>query len=197
MTETDLARLHLIQQHYDKSQRFTAHCERALDPRRILSRRIERHVRERIEAAGFVCAKTTHKANYDLLVQGIRVEVKASRWDGLRYEANLRSNDADLLVFMCIDDTHPCIRDRVYSRAESVSCAFVIPFDQVAGKTVIKITRHDPADYIGQFTPYYEAWDLLDDLIRAGRNAWQPALLAPCTWDFPGVWKAQGSEVQK
>lgn len=162
MTEDDLARFHFAQQRYDKSQRFTAPCDRALDPRRALSRRIERHVRERIEVRGIACTKTSHTARYDLLAQGIRIEVKAARWDGCRYEANLRSNDADLLVFGCLDgDLH----------------FFVIPFDQVAGKTVIKITRHDPRDYLGQFMAYYEAWDLLDDLVRAGRNAWQPDLL--------------------
>jgi hypothetical protein len=164
MTEDDLARLHLAQQRYDKSQRFTAPCPRSLDPRRVLSRQIERHVRERIQAQGLVCTKTNHTARYDLLVQGVRVEVKAARWDGIRYEANLRDNSADLLVFGCLDgELH----------------FFVIPFSQVAGKTVIKITRHDPRDYIGQFMVYYEAWDLLDDLVRAGRNAWQPDLLAP------------------
>jgi hypothetical protein len=166
MTEDDLARLHLTQQRYDKSQRFTAPFERALDPRRVLARRIEQNVRERIESLGLICAKTSHKANYDLLVQGIRVEVKASRWDGCRYEANLRSNDADLLVFACID---------------GAVHFFVIPFDQVRGRTVIKITRHDPRDYLGQFMRYYEAWDLLDDLVRAGRNSWQPNLLGGST----------------
>lgn len=166
MTESDLARLHLLQQRYDKAQRFTAPCARALDPRRILSRRIERHVRERIQAAGLICTSTSHKARYDLLVQGIRVEVKASRWDGARYEANLHGNAADLLIFGCLDgDLH----------------FFVIPFDQVAGKTVIKITSHDPRDYVGQFMAYYEAWNLLDDQVRAGRNAWQPELFGGST----------------
>jgi hypothetical protein len=162
MTESDLVRLHMAQQHWDKAQRFTAPATYALDPRRVLARRVERIVRERIEALGIRCAKTGHTRNFDLLAQGVRVEVKASRWDGVRYEANLRSNDADVLVFGCLDgELH----------------FFVIPFDQVAGRTVIKITSHDPRDYLGRFMRYYEAWDLLNDLIRAGRNAWQPELL--------------------
>lgn len=163
ITETDLIRLHHNQQSWDKRQRFLAYS-RQLDPRRQLARAVERHVRALIADRGYIVTKTSHTCNYDLLVQGIRIEVKAARWDGIRYEANLRSNDADALVFACIDsDIH----------------FFVIPFGQVNGKTVIKITRHDPRDYIGQWMTYYDAWDILDDLVRAGRNPWQLDLFQP------------------
>lgn len=160
-TELALANFHLHQQAWDKSQRFVF-IDRALDPRRVLARQVERAVRDRLERLGFTVSKTFHQCSYDLLVNGIRVEVKAARWDGRRYECNLRSNDADVLVFACIDgDTH----------------FFVLPFDQVKGKTVIKITQHDPRDFLGSLIRWYEAWDIIDDLVRAGRNAWQPGLM--------------------
>ena len=53
---------------------------------------------------------------------------------------------------------------------------FVIPFGEIRGKTVVEITRHDPRDITSRWLRYYEAWDILTDLIRAGRNAWQPQL---------------------
>lgn len=163
MNESDIQKLHESQQRWDKRQRFINYA-RCLDPRRALARSIERDVRTRIADRGYSVTKTNHTCNYDLLAQGLRIEVKAANWDGNRYEANLRSNDADVLVFACIDgDIH----------------FFVIPFDQVAGRTVIKITSRDPRDYIGKWMNGYEAWDLLDDLIRAGRNAWQLDLFQP------------------
>lgn len=157
ITETDLARLHHNQQTWDKRQRFLSYS-RQLDPRRALARSVERDVRDRLAALGYIVTGTNHICSYDLLANGIRIEVKAANWDGSRYEANLRSNAADVLILACLDGD---------------ANFFVIPFDKVAGKTVIKITRHDPRDYIGQWTPYYDAWDLIDDLIRAGHNAWQ------------------------
>jgi len=162
ITELALANMHQRQQQFDKFRR--RHPQRPLDPRRTFARQIERAVRERIEALGFTVTPARHKSNYDLLVQGLRVEVKAAHWDGHRYQAQMRSNDADVLVFCCMDG-------RAYH--------FVIPFEEVRGKTVVEIVRHDPRDITSRWLRYYEAWDILSDLIAAGRNAWQPALIQP------------------
>ena len=164
MNEQTLAHLHETQQRWDKQQRFINY-DRALDPRRTLARAVERDVRDRLALQGHAVSGTSHTCNYDLLADGIRVEVKAARWDGQRYEANLRSNVADILILACI------------SSIPNSLFYFVIPFGQVAGKTVIKITSHDPRDYIGQWMSYYNAWDIIDDLVRAGRNPWQPVLI--------------------
>ncbi len=167
--ELTLANLHQRQQQFDKSCGHIMNPlsprrphPRALDPRRVFARQIERAVRDHIEGLGFAVAGTSHKQNYDLLVQGLRVEIKAAHWDGRRYQAQMRANQADVLILCCLDGQ---------------AHYFVIPFDQVRGKTVVEINRHDPRDITTRWLRYYEAWDILSDLIAAGRNAWQPALM--------------------
>jgi len=168
VTETDLARLHNEAWSWARRQRYVFNFA-PRDHRNPLARRMVRYVREKLTERGHVVAGMRHKAPYDLCDQGVRIEVKVSRWGDRekRYEANLRDNDADVLVFGCLDGDLHC---------------FVIPFDQVAGKTVIKISCRDPRDYIGKWMRWYEAWDVLDELVAAGRNAWQPKLLEDLAW---------------
>lgn len=161
VTEADLARLHHEAQLWDRRQRYV--LDGSHDDRQPLARRMVHYVREKLTERGHVVTGMRHKAAYDLCDQGVRIEVKVSRWDDreARYEANLRDNNADLLVWGCLDGDLHC---------------FVIPFDQVVGKTVIKITSHDPRDYCGKWMRWYETWDVIDELVAAGYNAWQPAL---------------------
>ena len=163
ITEADLARLHEREWTWARRQRYVLY-DPARDHRNPLARYMVRYVRDKLTERGHIVAGMRHKAAFDLCDQGVRIEVKVSRWDDRenRYEVNLRDNDADVLVFGCLDGDLHC---------------FVIPFDQVAGKTVIKITSHDPVDYMGQWMRWYEAWDVIDELVAAGRNAWQPELL--------------------
>lgn len=164
MNDDQLTRLHEINHKLDNrvKQAIIFGCDRQLDPRRVLARKMERLARAILAERGFSVAGTRHTENFDLLVQGIRVEVKASRWNGERYICNLHGNDADMLVWACVDgDVH----------------WFVIPFDQVKGLTVLKIQSHDPRDYCGKWLRWYAAWDLLDEMIAAGRNAWQLELM--------------------
>jgi len=134
--------------------------DRRLDPRRVLARQVEHQVRELLEERGFTVTGTSHQERFDLLVQGIRVEVKASRWYD-RYICNLHGNDADVLVWACVD---------------GAAHYFVIPFQDVRGLTVIKVQSHNPREYCGKWMRWYGAWDLIDELVASGRNAWQPAL---------------------
>ncbi len=161
--EEALARLHEMNRRMDNRvrQAIMFGADRRMDPRRVLSRRFEHEVRAILAGRGLIVTGTQHKESFDLLVQGIRVEVKASRWSG-RYICNLHGNDADVLVWACVDgEVH----------------YFVIPFEDVRGLTVIKISSHDPRDYCGRWMRWFGAWDLIGELVAAGRNAWQPALM--------------------
>jgi hypothetical protein len=171
VSELQLANIHLRQQQYEKQQRWlfgsllsANPCDPGvrLDPRRTFAREVERAARERIEAMGLQVVQTRHTENYDLLTQGVRVEVKAAHWDGRRYQAQLRANQADVLVMCCVDGmTH----------------WLVAPFDEVArGKRVVEIHDHDPIMSAYWFR-FYEAWETIAEMVRAGRNAWQPAML--------------------
>lgn len=104
---------------------------------------------------------TTHNAHFDLICDGLRVEVKAAAWSGGRYQAALRSNAADVLILDCRNG-----RDHF----------FVVPWREVAGLTHLKISQHDPADYRGRLRDFLEAWSVIDKLIAAGVNHWQPPL---------------------
>jgi len=49
---------------------------------------------------------------------------------------------------------------------------FVIPFDDI-GQQWITIRPRDPAGHVGRWMRYYEAWEIVDEMVAAGRNAWQ------------------------
>lgn len=170
VTEDDLYRLHKRARDESNRTRYTlasaiASCGGAagpdLDRRRVLARRIESDVYQRLASLGYTVTRTKHTEHFDLLVQGVRIEVKAATWDGARYAAAMRGNRADVLVLACVD---VCTR------------YFVIPFDLVAGLRYIKVTAHDVRDYAGRWTPFFEAWDLVDDLVASGINCWQRPL---------------------
>ena len=134
---------------------------RGLDPRRVLAVAMEREVQNRLADLGYVVTGTSHKAHFDLLVCGVRVEVKASVWSGARYGAALRDSDADVLVLGCLG------ADLRF---------FVIPFDQVRGLSYLKITSRDPANYKGRFAPFLGAWGVIEQAVQSGVNAWQMSL---------------------
>jgi hypothetical protein len=161
MTEQDLARFFERERQQSKRAKYIM-LKSCKDAPRILANDIEAEAAARLRELGFQVSKQSHKAHFDILADGMRVEVKASRWDGRRYQFNLRDNDADVVLFGCVDGSLTW---------------FVVPFTEVRGKTVVKITEHDPADYIGKLTMFYEAWDVLPDLAKSARNPYQPDLL--------------------
>jgi len=163
MDEEAIARLHAKAQADDRRVRQSfVFAIQERDPRRQLADAIELKVKWRLEDLGYLVVAQTHKERFDLLVQGVRVEVKAATWDGEQYQANLHGNQADVLVFACID---------------GAAHYFVIPFGEVSSLRMLKISSHDPRDYIGKWMRYYAAWELIDELVAAGCNAWQPALM--------------------
>jgi hypothetical protein len=162
ITEVDLARMHESEQKWDKAQRFRISWTVERDPRRELADQVEAMALDMLAGRGHLCIRTRHKEHFDLLVEGVRIEVKAANWDGEKYTCQLRSNRADVLAWACLDgDAH----------------WFVIPFGEVAGLKALKISRHDPRDYHGKWMRYYGAWEIVDKLVAAGCNAWQPALM--------------------
>lgn len=162
ITEVDLVRLHESEQAWAKAQRFTIAWTTERDPRRELADQVEGMALDLLIRRGHFCVPTRHKEHFDLLVEGVRIEVKAANWDGEKYTCQLRRNRADVLVWACLNgDAH----------------WFVIPFGQVAGLKALKIGQHDPRDYHGKWMRYYGAWEIVDELVAAGVNAWQPALM--------------------
>ena len=169
ISEADLERMHQVEWNWSRTQRFVL-AKRALDPRWVLARRFERMVHERLTESGLVVSGTGHMERFDLLAQGVRIEVKAAMWDGCRYQCNLHGNRADVLVWGCLDG--------IEGRGNASPLQwFVIPFEQVRGLSVLKITSRDPRDYVGRWTPFYGRWETIDELVAAGRNIWQPGLM--------------------
>jgi hypothetical protein len=135
--------------------------KRKLDVRRVLAGAMETEVKCRLADLGYTVTGTSHNAHFDLLVGGVRVEVKASLWNG-RYQANLRDNRFDVLVIGCLG-------------ADDLAF-FVIPADQVRGISNVKIPSRDVTEYQGRFAPFLGAWDVIERAIQAGVNTWQMTL---------------------
>lgn len=133
------------------------------DARRKFAREVEALIADRLRQAGYIVSRTGHCEHYDLLVNGLRIEVKAAALSGRRYQAALRSNDADVLILCC--------------RGPEADRFFVMPFDQVKGLTHLKISAIDPVEYLGRYREFFEAWPVLDEMIARGVNHWQLGLL--------------------
>lgn len=148
ITEADLARF--FQQIRQEQQRARfVRWGRNVDPRRMLANRIEQQVKARLEGMGYRVSRTGHNERWDLWCEGVRLEVKASHWRG-RYQANLRGNDADLLILACVNG--------------KISF-FVIPWGEVAGLAHLAIWSEEPAATAGRWARFYEAWDLVGELV--------------------------------
>jgi hypothetical protein len=166
ITEHDLVRMHESEQAWAKSQRFTVQwisVEHARDPRRDFADQVEALALDVLNGRGNFCVRTRHKEHFDLLVEGVRIEVKASNWDGEKYSCQLRDNRADALAWACL------------------FCGavhwFIIPFGEVLGLKALKISQHDPRDYHGKWMRCYDAWNIIDEMVDAGVNSWQMSLM--------------------
>ena len=137
-----------------------------------LAREAEQRIAQRVQAMGYQANPTTHKAPFDLWVQddlgrAVRVEVKISRYyyskKGGRYQADVRHYDqADLLVFIA---------------RNGQDWPFIIPMADIAPRRHVAIWSYCPADYNGQWAPYLNAWDHLQQAIEAAAAySWQPPL---------------------
>lgn len=172
---TDDEQLH--QQHAQQSQhdrfvtRYYLSGHKPID-RKPFAREVESSIANRLRADGYSVIRSNANDHYDLLVNGLRVEVKAAALSDRRYQAALRSNDADVLILCCRAPSP--MGD---GRGEGVTDHyFVIPFDDVRGLTHIKISQPDPLAYTGRFRDRLDDWSLIDRYIAAGVNHWQPSL---------------------
>lgn len=126
----------------------------------------EEEVINRVSGFGYRVTSTIHTCPFDLWVEGVRVEVKGSRWNqrqpfGGRYQANIRNHQADILIFDCINGTHHF---------------FVVPVGDIAHLSALSVTSYNVDDYTGRLAPYLEAWELLHQAIKTANNNWQPPL---------------------
>jgi hypothetical protein len=164
MTELDLIRLHEQSQAASRRSRYILapriQAPHPRDPRRVMADAVEHEAACRLREMGFQVAKQRHKAHFDILADGLRVEVKAAKWDGEKYLFNLHDNEADAIMLFCSD----------------ASCWFVAPFDIVSGRRYVKVTQQEPRNYVGRLTMFYEAWEILPDLARTVGNPYQRGL---------------------
>lgn len=126
--------------------RFTLRQRAGYDGRRSLAQGAEQWVAKRLNALGLVVQKTNEIEHYDLIAGSLRIEVKAARWSAGRrgYQFNMRSNEADYLILVCIDGCY-------------LMGVFVIPFCQV-NASMLEINQNDPALYRGKWSSWFEAW---------------------------------------
>ncbi len=113
--------------------------------RKLFGAAIVNAIADRLRTCGYDVVHAGANEHFDLLCDGIRIEVKAAARSSGRYQAAMRSNDADICIFVC---------------HAAVDYVFVIPFDEVRHCSNIAI-RTDPVLYAGRFKPYLEAWHLL------------------------------------
>jgi hypothetical protein len=127
---------------------------------RELAQDIENEARAVLEGLGYRTAKTGHNEHFDLWVEGVRVEVKGATFTD-RYQANLRGNDADVLVFGCVNGaTH----------------FFVIPWPALGRRRNLAIWSENPDDYQGRWARFRDAWGIVDDLVADPPRPYQLAL---------------------
>lgn len=160
--DEELHQAHAQQQQHDRfvTRYYSGH--KPID-RKPFAREVEAAIANRLRDAGYSVSRSGANAHFDLLVDGLRIEVKASALSDRRYQAALRSNDADVLILCC-------------RNTDGEDYFFVIPFDDVRGLTHIKISQPDPLAYTGRFRDRLDDWSLIDRYIAAGVNHWQPAL---------------------
>lgn len=121
-----------------------------LDARRRFGARIVRDVQAELEERGYTVKRMPHNWPHDLEATRDQhcyaIEVKASHY-GRKWQANLRDNSADYLVWACVDP-----------KTGHLIGMFVIPWQQVAGRKVLTIARRDVTQYRGVWAPYWEKW---------------------------------------
>jgi hypothetical protein len=143
--------------------RALRHQAIATAQRKAFATAIEDAIMARLRAAGYFVTRSLPNEHFDLLIDGLRIEVKAAALSHRRYQAALRRNDADVIIFVCRD-------------ADQIDHYFIMPFDRVRGLTHIEIRNPLPCAYRGWMAPWRDAWHLIDRLIAIHTNHWQLSL---------------------
>jgi hypothetical protein len=172
-------RLHQEHNQFLRSQQFRRYytAEEARAKQVELARKAEQLVARQVQSLGYQVNLTTHKCPFDLWVadytgRTIQVEVKLSLYHqhkrGGRYQANVRHDQADLLVFIARNG-----RD----------WSFVIPMADISPRNNITIWSFCPGEHSGQWAKYLEAWDYLHLTIEQTQpRLWQPSLFTESKW---------------
>ena len=132
-----------------------------------LERKAVNAVTYRLAGRGYRVSPTPPNAPFDLWVEGVKVEVKASTWrdhqtnGGGRYQANIRNCAADILIFDCINGTHHF---------------HIIPMAAIAARHNLAVWSYNPARSKGLWVNYLEAWGLLDEIVYLSKAIYQPTL---------------------
>lgn len=115
-----------------------------------------------LKQRGYQVEQTSYKHPYDLLVsrggRSMRVEVKGSvvryapSMRTHRYQADIRSRDFELLLLACLMEI-----DQIFW--------FVLPRAAIGERRSVTITSRDPRDYGGQWSTYFEAWELVPEAL--------------------------------
>jgi len=140
---------------------------RSDDPRKELAGYVEQMARVRLARMGYRVARQGYNDSWDLVCEGLRLEVKGATFSSRRYQAAIRNHQADLLLFGC---QRPEDRPLTF---------FVIPAEAYRHVHHISIWSEDPRTYAGKWMVYLEAWPWVDVLLSRpeGKLAWQPALM--------------------
>lgn len=157
-------RLHHWALQRDKASRFVSQAT-PRHKRQELTRRAVAEVRRIVEVWGYRVTETTHKCAFDLWIEGVRVEVKASTYNpckrGGRYQGHIKNHEADLVIFDCIN---------------GVDHLHVIPMIDICPRKHISVYSYNPAESDGQWQPYLGQWDFLYRAIEQSNHTWQPPL---------------------
>ena len=154
-------RLHQEQLQFLKAQQF-----RRPITRQGVERLAENEVIKLANNLGYRVTTTSHKAPFDLWIEGVRAEVKAATWRdagrrGSRYQANIRNHQFDILIFDCINGSHHF---------------HIIPSAAIIPRRHIAIWSYDPADSAGQWVQFLEKWNYLEQAVDQVDHVWQPSL---------------------
>ncbi len=147
--------IHDLRQAQRHSEQIARFCNTPAGRRRALklSKIAEDRIIGKIERIGYEVHRTTYNAPFDAWVAGCKIEFKASNWQNKaqRYQANIRHHNADMIIFDAINGSDHY---------------FIIPMQAVKPRQSVEIYSYDVNRYAGQWSPYLEAWDVLDQAIK-------------------------------
>lgn len=161
-----MARLHRLVRKQEQAARF---ARPAGPDQHQLARQVERLVARLAADWGYRSWFTPHKSPFDIWIENVRVEVKASNWQQAgRYQARIRNHQADLIIFDAINGSDHF---------------FIIPMAMVIPRQTVEVTRYDVSEYSGRWAVFLEAWNVLHQAIENAPS--RPVQLA--LWELAHV----------
>ncbi len=154
--------------HQENYQFIKSMSRRFTRPDSVHNRAVERRAVDKVmdlaSQLGYRANLTTKNAPFDLWIEGCKVEVKGSKWSEKgrgRYQAAIRNQGCDLLIFDCINGT-----DHLH----------FIPSPAIGCRRNIAVWSYAPEESTGQWRPFLEEQQFLHQAIEAANHIWQPPL---------------------